>query len=140
MPVTSLGVRARERFNPMSPLDYLLSVIRDSQNELHVRLHAAVRFVQCATFALGPITSYLAGQYNQSVRVLALNVEEGWVRDVSEVIAAKVRDVARRDGQGLTGGTRDFVEAHSDPADEQQVPPLFQRSAGPLRCRCWQRC
>src|SRR5262249_1086559 len=34
---------ARERFNPMSPLDYLLSVIRDSQNELHVRLHAAAK-------------------------------------------------------------------------------------------------
>jgi hypothetical protein len=27
----------------MSPLDYLLSVIRDSQNELHVRLHAAAK-------------------------------------------------------------------------------------------------
>src|SRR5262249_41019547 len=34
---------AREHFNPMSPLDYLLSVIRDSQNELHVRLHAAAK-------------------------------------------------------------------------------------------------
>ena len=59
------------------------------------------------------------------VRVLALNVEEGWVRDVSQVIAAKVRDVARRDGQGLTGGTRGFIEAHSDPADQQQVLPLW---------------
>jgi hypothetical protein len=49
---------------------------------------------------------------------LALNVEEGWVRDVSQVIAAKVRDVARRDGQGLTSGTRAFIEAHSDPADQ----------------------
>jgi hypothetical protein len=57
---------------------------------------------------------------------LALNVEEGWVRDVSQVIAAKVRDVARCDGQALTGGTRDFIEAHSDPADQQQVLPLWQ--------------
>jgi hypothetical protein len=57
---------------------------------------------------------------------LALNVEEGWVRDVSEVIAAKVRDVARRDERGLTGGTRAFIEAHSDPADQQQVLPLWQ--------------
>jgi hypothetical protein len=61
MPVTSLGMTAREQLNPMSPLHYLLSVIRDSQNDQHVRLHAAVRFVQYATFALGPITSYLGG-------------------------------------------------------------------------------
>jgi len=54
------------------------------------------------------------------------NVEEGWVRDVAQVIAAKVRDVARRDGQGLTGGTRGFIEAYSDPADQQQVLPLWQ--------------
>ena len=62
------------------------------------------------------VRNLLDGQYNRPVRVLALNVEEGWVRDVSQVIAAKVRDVARRDGQELTGGTRDFIEAHSDPA------------------------
>ena len=68
----------------------------------------------------------LDGQYNRAIRVLALNVEEGWVRDVSQVIAAKVRDVAWRDGQGLTGGTRGFIEAHSDPADQQQVLPLWQ--------------
>jgi hypothetical protein len=53
-------------------------------------------------------------------------VEEGWVRDVSQVIAAEVRAVARRDGQGLTGGTLGFIETHSDPADQQQVLPLWQ--------------
>jgi hypothetical protein len=52
------------------------------------------------------VRNLLEGQYTRPVRVLALNVEEGWVRDVSEVIAAKVRDVARRDEWGLTGGTR----------------------------------
>ena len=72
------------------------------------------------------VRNLLDGQYNRPVRVLALNVEEGWVRDVSQVIAAKVRDVARHDGQGLTGGTRDFIEAHGDPADQQQVLPLWQ--------------
>jgi hypothetical protein len=60
------------------------------------------------------------------VRVLALNVEEGWVRDVSEIIAVKVQDVARREGQRLTVGTRAFIEAHSDPTDEQQMLPLWQ--------------
>jgi hypothetical protein len=72
------------------------------------------------------VRNLLDGQYNRPVRVMALNVEEGWVQDVSQVIAAKVRDVARRDGQGLTGGTRGFIEAHSDPADQQQVLPLWQ--------------
>jgi hypothetical protein len=72
------------------------------------------------------VRNLLDAQYNRPVRILALNVEEGWVRDVSQVIAAKVRDVARRDGQALTDGTRDFIEAHSDPADQQQVLPLWQ--------------
>jgi hypothetical protein len=57
---------------------------------------------------------------------LALNVEEGWVRDVSEIIAAKVQDVARREEQRLAAGTRTFVEAHSEATDEQQMLPLWQ--------------
>jgi hypothetical protein len=40
--------------------------------------------------------------------------------------AAKMQGVARRDGQELTIGTRDFIETHSDPADQQQVLPLWQ--------------
>ena len=72
------------------------------------------------------VRNLLEGQYTQPVRVLALNVEEGWVRDVSRVIAAKVQDVARHNGQGVTRGTRDFIEAHGDPADQQQVLPLWQ--------------
>jgi|SRR6516165_10363531 hypothetical protein len=71
------------------------------------------------------VRNLLDGQFNRPLRVLALNVEEGWVRDVSQVIAAKVREVTRR-RQGLTGGTRGFIEAHSDPADQQQVLPLWQ--------------
>jgi hypothetical protein len=34
--------------------------------------------------------------------------------------------MARRDERGLTSGTRDFIEAHSDFADQQQVLPLWQ--------------
>ena len=72
------------------------------------------------------VRNLLDGQNNQPVRVLALNVEEGWGRDVSQVIAATVRDVARRDGQGLTRGMRGFTEAPSEPADQQQVLPLWR--------------
>jgi hypothetical protein len=72
------------------------------------------------------VRNLLQGQYDRPMRVLALNVEEGWVQDVSEIIAAKVQDVARREEQGLTAGTRAFIEAHCDPTDEQQMLPLWQ--------------
>ena len=72
------------------------------------------------------VRNLLQGQYDRPVRVLALNVEEGWVRDVSDIIAAKVQNMARRDEQGLTAGTRAFIEAYSDPTDEQQMLPLWQ--------------
>jgi hypothetical protein len=72
------------------------------------------------------VRNLLEGQYTRPVRVLALNVEEGWVRDVSEIIAAKVRDVACNGERELTSDTRDFIEAHTGPADQQQVLPLWQ--------------
>jgi hypothetical protein len=72
------------------------------------------------------VRNLLQGQYDRPARVLALNVEEGWVRDVSGIIAAKVQDVARNEEHELTAGTRAFVEAHSDPIDEQQMLPLWQ--------------
>jgi hypothetical protein len=79
----------------------------------------------CEADASTIVRNLLDGQYNRPVRVVALNLEEGWVRDVSQLIAAKVQDVARRDGQELTGETRAFIETHSDPADQQQVLPLW---------------
>jgi hypothetical protein len=71
------------------------------------------------------VRNLLDGQYTRPARVLALNVEEGWVRDVSEIIAAKMRSVAWHERE-LTSDTRDFIEAHSDPADKQPVLPLWQ--------------
>jgi hypothetical protein len=61
------------------------------------------------------VRKLLGGQYDRPVRVLALNVEEGWVRDVSEIIAVKVQDVARREGQGLTVGMRAFMRHTATP-------------------------
>jgi adenylate cyclase len=37
---------------------------------------------------------------------------KGWSRDVSEAIAAKVRDVADQEGRDLTAGTLAFIEVH----------------------------
>jgi hypothetical protein len=47
-----------------------------------------------------------------SLRVVAMNVGEGWSRDVSDVMADKVREVAQREDMELTDGTLAFLEAH----------------------------
>jgi hypothetical protein len=88
--------------------------------------HAYVETDPTQADASAIVRNLLDGQYNRPVRVLALNVEEGWVRDVSEIIADKVRVVAQHYERELTSGTRDFIEAHSGPADQQQVLPLWQ--------------
>jgi hypothetical protein len=58
------------------------------------------------------VENLLHGQYERPLRVLALNADEGWARDVSEAIATKVRDVAEQEGRELTSGTLAFIEAH----------------------------
>jgi hypothetical protein len=58
------------------------------------------------------VANLLHGQYERPLRVLALNADEGWARDVSEAIAIKVRDVAEHEGHELTSGTLAFIEAH----------------------------
>jgi hypothetical protein len=40
------------------------------------------------------VRALLTGQYDRPLRVVALNVEEEWSRDVSEIMAAKVRALA----------------------------------------------
>jgi hypothetical protein len=58
------------------------------------------------------VENLLHGQYERPLRVLALNADEGWARDVSEAIAAKVSDVAEHKGRELKSGTLAFIEAH----------------------------
>ena len=50
------------------------------------------------------VENLLHGQYERPLRVLALNADEGWARDVSEAIAPKVSDVAEHEGRELTSG------------------------------------
>jgi hypothetical protein len=64
------------------------------------------------------VRKLLQGQYGRPLKVLALNPEERWVQDVSELIARKVRTVAQREQQDLTDGTRAFVEAHTECSDQ----------------------
>ena len=60
------------------------------------------------------VRNLLRGEYERPLRVVALNADEGWARDVSERIAAKVQEVAQRERLDLTGDTRAFIEAHSE--------------------------
>ena len=68
------------------------------------------------------VQNLLHGQYEQPLRVIAINAEEGWSRDVSESIAAKVRDVAEHELIELTSGTPDFIEAHIGRARQPTLP------------------
>ena len=68
------------------------------------------------------VQNLLHGRYAQPLRVIALNVDEGWSRDVSEAIAAKVRDVAEHEGRELTGGTLAFIEDHIGRALQPTLP------------------
>jgi hypothetical protein len=43
---------------------------------------------------------------------------------VSQIIADKVRTVARNEAE-LTSGTREFVEAYGDSVNQQQMLPLW---------------
>jgi hypothetical protein len=68
------------------------------------------------------VQNLLHGQYHRPLRVLAFNADEGWARDVSEAMAAKVRDVAARDGRELTSGTLAFIEDHVGHALQPTLP------------------
>ena len=68
------------------------------------------------------VQNLLHGQYERPVRVVALNADEGWARDVSETIAAKVRDVAGQEGRELTSGTLAFIETQIGRAVQPTLP------------------
>ena len=59
------------------------------------------------------VQNLLHGRYGQPLRVVALNVDEGWSQDVSEAMARKVLEIAEREDYELTEGTLAFMEAHS---------------------------
>jgi hypothetical protein len=55
------------------------------------------------------IEDIITGQYERPVRVVAFNTDEGWSRDVSQEIAAKLLDLHDQ-GRLLGEAARDFVE------------------------------
>ena len=56
------------------------------------------------------IDDLLEGQYSNPVRVIGFNLSEGWVRDVSEEIARKLRQRCLDEGRELPYSLRQLVE------------------------------
>ena len=56
------------------------------------------------------INDLLEGQYSNPVRVIAFNPSEGWVCDVSEAIARKLRQRCADEGRELPDSLRQLVE------------------------------
>jgi len=52
----------------------------------------------------------LSGQYRKPLRVVALNLAEGWAHDVSEDVARIVLQQALAAGRALPEATREFIE------------------------------
>lgn len=67
------------------------------------------------------VDGILHGQYDDPVEVIAISVDEGWARDVSEDIAGAVVAKARAENYSLPEGARHFVEKH---LDEELEPEL----------------
>jgi hypothetical protein len=58
------------------------------------------------------IENLLTGQYDNPLRVVAFDVEEGWSRDTSEDVAREVMARARAEDRDLPRSTRIFIERH----------------------------
>jgi hypothetical protein len=56
------------------------------------------------------IQDLLEGQYSNPVRVIGFNLSEGWVRDVSEEIARRLRQHCAHEGSELPESLYQFVE------------------------------
>ena len=68
------------------------------------------------------VQNLLHGRYWQPLRVVALNVDEGWSRDVSEAMAHKVREIAEHEDYELAQGTLDFIDAHIGRVRQPTLP------------------
>jgi hypothetical protein len=83
---------------------------------------AASRVAPVEADATTVVQNLLYGRYGQPLRVVALNVDEGWSQDVSEAMARKVLEIAEREDYELTEGTLQFLEAHSPPLIQPTLP------------------
>ncbi|MDQ8726128.1 hypothetical protein [Bradyrhizobium sp. LHD-71] len=59
------------------------------------------------------LSDLYGGQYNDPVRVVAFNTDEGWSRDVSQEFAAEIQRRADREHRELAVSLADFVEFYT---------------------------
>jgi hypothetical protein len=83
------------------------------------------------------ICNLIAGEYERPLNVIAFNLAEGWVCDVSESVAKAIT----KSGASLTAGTSAFVETHFVQIERSPRPdlhaggPRSNRSPSPIATR-----
>ena len=85
------------------------------------------------------VQNLLYGRYGQPLRVVALNVDEGWSQDVSEAMARKVLEIAEREDYELTQGTLQFLEAHSPSVVSADITRGSRHGVRRPVARAWMR-
>jgi hypothetical protein len=73
------------------------------------------------------IRSFIAGQYENTLWVVAFNTGEGWSRDVSADIAGEIIDRAFDADETLTDGTKRFVDRHLTAGAKRPPAPSVWR-------------
>jgi hypothetical protein len=76
------------------------------------------------------IRSFISGQYDDPIRVIAFNTAEGWSRDVSEDIAYEVLDQAHDADEVLTEGTKRFIDRYVTPGEKRPPALSVRRDTG----------
>jgi hypothetical protein len=67
----------------------------------------------------------MSGQYEQPVRVVALNPVEGWSRDATEDVALELARRVDEEGREISEALRHFIESHTGhPIGVQLALPL----------------
>src|SRR6202008_3431160 len=56
------------------------------------------------------VNQIIDGEFNRPVKIVAFNLEEGWVRDVTEDIARAVLETASAEDRTLGRAAAEFVE------------------------------
>jgi hypothetical protein len=60
------------------------------------------------------ISNFMSGQFYKPLRVVAFNLGEGWVNDVSEDIAREIVARAHAEDADLPEATRGFIDRYVD--------------------------
>ena len=128
----TFGPVAEDRWAPRGPRVYIMapaSLVPSLDADIHLVLcrfgRAGLAYVEtdpAEADATTVVQNLLHGRYAQPLRVIALNVDEGWSQDVSEAMAHKVREIAEHEDYELTQGTLDFIEAHMGRVMQPTLP------------------